>query len=85
MSQLTPRQRAQLNVRNAKASATPRVEEQMDIGSPKRPTVAPPGFPKEPVNNPDFIVAEQQFYQQTVFGIATQVSQVQPLNLTPLG
>ena len=61
MSQLTPRQRAQLNVRNAKASAAPRVEEQMDIGSPKCPTVAPPGFPKEPVNNPDFIAAKQQF------------------------
>ena len=57
----------------------------MDTGSPKRPTVAPPGFPNEPVTNADFIAAEQQFYHQTVYGIITQASQVQPLNLTPLG
>ena len=84
-SQLTPRQRAQLNVRNAKAAAAPRIEEQMDTGSPKRPTVAPPGFPKEPMTNADVVTAEQQFQHQTTYGIITQASQVQPLNLTPLG
>ena len=85
ISQLTPRQRAQLNVRNAKAAVTPRIEKQMDTGSPKRPTVAPPGFHQEPVTNPDFVAAGQQFYHQTAYRIISQASQVQPLNLTPLG
>ena len=85
ISQLTPRQRAQLNVRNAKAAVAPRIEEQMDTGSPKRPAAAPPGFHQEPVTNPEFLAAGQQFYHQTAYGIISQASQVQPLNLTPLG
>ena len=56
----------------------------MDTGSPKRPTVASPGFPKEPMGNLGFAAVEQQFYKQTAYGIAVQASQVQPLNLAPL-